>query len=96
MLNNQYNIASVAWLIRALKSDEPLVNLLPLRPCDMMFATETLKHEFACNYDKYGDSYTVPVEEKMVSEMLNCIDIEVKQIKIHSCDLFSSICVTFN
>ncbi|XP_062701194.1 DNA ligase 4-like [Aedes albopictus] len=56
-----YNVATVDWLQRALGGSEKKDQLLPLRPNDMLAATESLREEMSDHFDRFGDSLTAKI-----------------------------------
>lgn len=65
------------WLVKALATDEPLTKLPPFHPHDMIFTTPKLQQKFANEFDAYYDSYTIPVTEDDLKQLMDKMDTMV-------------------
>lgn len=79
----KYNIATVAWLVKALQSQHPLERLIPLSPNDMIFSTDALKQQFRTDFDEFGDSYDEPLDCDDARGIIDGIEDKVQIGHIH-------------
>lgn len=60
----QHNIATVAWLLRALApATQPRSELAAFRHAEMICTTDALRAQFERLYDRYGDAYATDVPD---------------------------------
>lgn len=76
--SKKYNIVKVEWLLFSLTEEK---QRLTLRPKDMIFANSELKDIFSAKYDKFGDSWTKPITDSELDELMANIPEEVHILK---------------
>lgn len=74
-----HDIASANWLLRALGSSRPLIEMPKFNRKDMHYSTPATCQEIRNNFDKFDDSYTEPFQSTgELVEFLNNMDMSVR------------------
>lgn len=71
------DVATVAWLMKAVGANVPLKKLINFHPSDMLCYTDKTADEFRRKYDKYSDSFTKKVSVGQLKSILDSIDVKV-------------------
>lgn len=72
----QYNIATVEWLVRSFGIEIPLEKPPKLHPLEMVYATSDLRQRFSEEFDRFGDSYTELMSRSNLVAFLDRIPID--------------------
>lgn len=75
----KHDIVQVGWLVKAFATEEPLTKLPAFHPHDMIFVTKKLQQKFNDEFDEYGDSYTIPVTENELQELMDKMNSDVSK-----------------
>ncbi|XP_066493661.1 DNA ligase 4 [Tiliqua scincoides] len=65
--SNKYDIVRVEWLLQCFQTQQ----FVPWQPAFMIHMSPETKQHFACEYDCYGDSYTVDTDRAQLKEVFS-------------------------
>ncbi|XP_005997060.1 DNA ligase 4 [Latimeria chalumnae] len=63
--SNKHDVVKVEWLLDCLKKRE----FVPWQPCHMIHMSPSTEQHFACEYDRYGDSFYADTAEHQLKEV---------------------------
>ncbi|KAJ6659601.1 hypothetical protein lerEdw1_018570 [Lerista edwardsae] len=67
--SNKHDVVRVEWLLQCIQTQQ----FVPWKPAFMIHLSPETKQHFACEYDCYGDSYTVDTDRTQLKEVFSRI-----------------------